>query len=62
MKDLRHREAVSLAKSSGLSRPTVLNYLEVFQLTHVIRNLRPYHGGGRQEIPKQPKAYAFDTG
>ncbi|MEO6094855.1 MAG: ATP-binding protein [Fibrobacteria bacterium] len=55
-------DAVSLAKSSGLSRPTVLNYLEVFELTHVVHILRPYHGGGRQEILKQPKAYGFDTG
>jgi uncharacterized protein len=55
-------EAVSLAKLSGLSRPTVLNYLEVFQVTHVAHVLRPYHGGGKQEILKQPKAYAFDTG
>lgn len=55
-------EAVSLAKASGLSRPTVLNYLEIFQLTHVVNILRPYHGGGRQEILKQPKAYGFDTG
>lgn len=55
-------EAVSLAKMSGLSRPTVLNYLEVLQLTHAIHLLRPFHGGGKQEIVRQPKAYGFDTG
>ncbi len=43
-------EAVNLAKVSGLSRPTVLTYLEVFELTHVMRVLRPYHGGGKQEL------------
>lgn len=55
-------EAVSLAGASGLSRPTVLTYLEVFELTHVMHVLRPYHGGGAQELVKQPKVYGFDTG
>jgi uncharacterized protein len=55
-------EAVSLAGASGLSRPTVLTYLEVFELTHVMRVLRPYHGGGKQELVRQPKVYGFDTG
>ena len=55
-------EPASLSRSCGLSRPTILNYLEVFQTTHAVRVLRPYHGGGRQEILRQPKTYGFDTG
>ncbi|MFQ5739683.1 MAG: ATP-binding protein [Acidobacteriota bacterium] len=55
-------EATSLAKHCGLSRPTVLSYLDVLQLTHVLVLLRPFHGGGRQEILRQPKVYGFDTG
>ncbi|OGR89045.1 MAG: ATPase [Elusimicrobia bacterium RIFCSPLOWO2_01_FULL_60_11] len=55
-------EPTSLARSCGLSRPTIMNYLEVYQLTHAIHILRPYHGGGRQEILQQPKIYGFDTG
>ncbi|MBI4584233.1 MAG: ATP-binding protein [Planctomycetes bacterium] len=55
-------EATNLAKICGLSRPTVLNYLEVLQVTHAIRLLRPYHHGGRQELLQQPKVYGFDTG
>ncbi|MEK7288382.1 MAG: ATP-binding protein, partial [Elusimicrobiota bacterium] len=55
-------EVTSLARACGLSRPTIMNYLEVFQMTHIIYVLRPYHGGGRQEILKQPKIYGFDTG
>jgi predicted AAA+ superfamily ATPase len=55
-------EISSLANASGLSRPTVLTYVEVFELTHVLHVLRPYHGGGKQEIVKQPKVYGFDTG
>jgi predicted AAA+ superfamily ATPase len=55
-------ETASLARMSGLSRPTVMNYLEVFELTHVVRLLRPYHDGSKQELLKQPKVYGFDTG
>jgi uncharacterized protein len=55
-------EVSGLAKHSGLSRPTVMSYLEVLQVTHLAVVLRPYHGGGRREILHQPKAYGFDTG
>ncbi len=55
-------EVASLAKHSGLSRPTLMSYLDVLEVTHLLVRLRPYHGGGRQEILRQPKAYAFDTG
>lgn len=55
-------EVTSLAKHSGLTRPTVNSYLEVMQMTHLIRMLRPFSGGGRREILAQPKCYAFDTG
>lgn len=55
-------EVSNFAKTCGLSRPTILNYLEVFQMTHVVHVLRPYHGGGRQEILQQPKIFGFDTG
>lgn len=55
-------EISSLAKHSGVSRPTVMNWLEVFQVTHVTHPLRPYAEGGRREILAQPKMYGFDTG
>ena len=55
-------EITSLAKHCGLSRPTVMNYLQVFETTHFASILRPYHAGGRREILAQPKVYAFDTG
>ena len=53
-------EVTSLAKQSGLTRPTVMNYLEVLELTHVIHRLRPFHAGGKREILAQPKVYAFE--
>ncbi len=55
-------EVTSLAKASGLSRPTILNYLNVLQVTHAVDLLRPYHGGGRRELLQQPKVFGFDTG
>ena len=39
-----------------------MSYLDVFEVTHVLHAVRPFHGDGRQEILKQPKLYAFDTG
>jgi hypothetical protein len=39
-----------------------MGYLEALQVTHVIALIAPFHGGGRQELLRQPKAYGFDTG
>ena len=55
-------EITSLAKHSGLTRPTVSNYLNILEASHFIHILRPFHAGGRREILSQPKIYAFDTG
>ena len=52
----------TLANLCGLSRLTVVNYLEVLELTHVAAFVRPYSGGGPREIVRQPKVYGFDTG
>lgn len=52
----------SLAKHSSLSRPTVMNYLDILELTHTITVMRPYFGNGKQELTHQPKIYSFDTG
>jgi predicted AAA+ superfamily ATPase len=50
-----------IARDSAISRPTVMSWLEVFQITRAIHVVRPY-AGGRREILAQPKAYGFDTG
>ncbi|HNS17138.1 MAG TPA: ATP-binding protein [Bacteroidales bacterium] len=52
----------NLSKLSGLSRPTVLSYLEALRIANVVFPLTPYHGGGRRELTQQPKYYCFDTG
>ena len=51
-----------LASASEMSRPTVKSHVEAMRITHVVHLLRPFHGGGKQEIVSRPKCYAFDTG
>jgi predicted AAA+ superfamily ATPase len=51
-----------LAAESQISRPTVTNWLEVYQITHVVHLVRPFSAGGRREITAQPKVFGFDTG
>lgn len=51
-----------LSKLSGLSRPTVMTYLESLRIAHSIFQVPPFHGGGKREIISRPKIYAFDTG
>ncbi len=55
-------QVASISRQCGISRPTVMSYLEALDVTHVLTLLRPFHNGGRQEILRQPKAYGFDTG
>lgn len=51
-----------LAVGGQVSRPTATNWLSVYQITQVLRLLRPFSGGGRREVVAQPKVYGFDTG
>ncbi len=51
-----------LSKESQISRPTVINWLEAYQVTQVLHLVRPFAGGGRREIVAQPKLFGFDTG
>jgi predicted AAA+ superfamily ATPase len=55
-------EISRLARDAGLARSTVMNYLEVLELTHVAHVLRPWSGGSRGELLRQPKVFGFDTG
>ena len=55
-------EITSLAKESGLSRPTVMAHIESMTVAHAISIIQPFSGGGKKEIVKRPKVYAFDTG
>ena len=55
-------DVTKLAAESQVSRPTVTNWLEVYQTTHVVHLVRPFAAGGRREIVAQPKVFGFDTG
>jgi predicted AAA+ superfamily ATPase len=52
----------ALSRESDVSRPTVKSHLEALSIACAIHLVRPYHGGGRRELVKRPKAYGFDTG
>ena len=55
-------ETTKVASAIGITRPTVESHLRALEITHGITLVRPFHGGGRNEIAKMPKIYAFDTG
>lgn len=55
-------EITSLAKECGLSRPTVMAHIEALAVAHAIYLVQPFYGGGKKEIVRRPKVYAFDTG
>ncbi|MFN0183102.1 MAG: ATP-binding protein [Aquabacterium sp.] len=55
-------EVTRTANALGITRPTVESHLSALEITHAVTLVRPFHGGGQNEIVKQPKVYAFDTG
>ncbi|MFI5378194.1 MAG: ATP-binding protein [Tepidisphaerales bacterium] len=55
-------EVTKTATALGITRPTVESHLSALEITHAVTVVRPFHGGGQNEIVKQPKVYAFDTG
>ena len=50
------------ATAIGITRPTVESHLSALAITNAVTLVRPFHGGGQNEIVKMPKVYAFDTG
>jgi len=52
----------ALSRECDISRPTVKAYLEALSVACAIFALPPFHGGGRREMVRRPKAYGFDTG
>ncbi len=52
----------NLAHLSELSRHTVKAHVEAMGIAHAVFLLPPFQGGGRREITRRPKCYAFDTG
>ncbi len=55
-------EVTRTASALGITRPTVESHVSALEITHAVTLVRPFHGGSQNEIVKQPKVYAFDTG
>ena len=55
-------EGTRAASALGISRPTLESHVGALEITHAVTLVRPFHGGGQNELVKQPKVYAFDTG
>ena len=55
-------EVTKTATALGITRPTVESHVSALEITHAITRVRHFLGGGQNELVKQPKVYAFDTG
>jgi hypothetical protein len=55
-------EITRAASAVGITRPTVESHLRALEITHAASFVRPFFGGGQNEVVKMPKCYAFDTG
>ncbi len=55
-------EVTKLGQVSGITRPTVVKYLDILEATKAISVIRPFSQNSEQEIVSQPKVYSFDTG
>ncbi len=55
-------EVTKTASVLGITRPTVESHLRALEITNAATIVRPFHAGGKHELMKQPKVYAFDTG
>jgi hypothetical protein len=52
----------ALSRECDISRPTVKAHLEAMTASYAVCAVTPFFGGGRREILRRPKVYAFDTG
>jgi predicted AAA+ superfamily ATPase len=52
----------ALSRECDISRPTVKAHLEAMAVACALFPVPPFHGGGRGEIVRRPRVYAFDTG
>ena len=55
-------ESTRMASAVGITRPTVESHLRALEITNAATLVRPFHGGGQNEVVKMPKVYGFDTG
>ncbi|RJP59409.1 MAG: ATP-binding protein [Deltaproteobacteria bacterium] len=54
--------ASQIAKSLGVSSPTVRNYLDILEDTFIVRRLPPFYANIKKRLVKSPKVYIRDSG
>jgi len=52
----------NLARSVGVSSPTISKYLDYLEHAYIIRRLQPWHRNVKKRLVKSPKVYIRDTG
>jgi uncharacterized protein len=54
--------ASDVARSLGVTSPTVAHYLAILEDTFLVRRLQPYHANVAKRLVKRPRAYIRDSG
>jgi len=54
--------ASQIAKSLGVTAPTVKHYLDILTETFMVRQLQPFHSNMKKRLIKSPKIYIRDSG
>ena len=54
--------ASDLARSLGVSSPTITHYLDVLEGAYMIRRLPPFFANVQKRLTKSPKIYIRDSG
>lgn len=52
----------NLARSVGVTSPTISKYLEYLEYAYIIRRLHPWHTNVKKRLVKSPKVFIRDTG
>lgn len=53
---------VELANTTGISRTTIVEYLDLLEGTFIIDRITPFYKNLRSELSKNPKVFILDTG
>ena len=52
----------SLANETGVSSPTLREWLSILEASYIVFKLQPYHANISKRLVKTPKIYFYDTG
>ena len=51
-----------LSKSLGVSVPTIAKYIDIFEMSFILRTLSPWYSNTKKRLVKSPKIYLRDSG